>query len=153
MLNNSKTIVNNRKARHEYEILDSLETGIVLVGTEVKSMREGKVNLTDAYARIRDGELWLIGMHISPYEKADVFNHDPLRDRKLLVNSQELKKLYRQTHEKGVTLIPMKLYFKKHLVKVELALARGKKKYDKRADIAERDAKRQMDRQLKQDYR
>ncbi len=153
MSNNSKTIVNNRKARHEYEILDSLETGIVLVGTEVKSMREGKVNLTDAYARIKDGELWLIGMHISPYEKADVFNHDPLRDRKLLVNSQELKKLYRQTHEKGVTLIPMKLYFKKHLVKVELALARGKKKYDKRADIAERDAKRQMDRQLKQDYR
>lgn len=148
----TKVIVNNRKARHDYEIIDSLETGIVLVGTEVKALRDGKANLTDSYARIKNGELWLINLHISPYTKSDVINHEPTRDRKLLVSRMELKKLRRQIEEKGVTLIPLKLYFKSHLVKVELALSRGKKKYDKRADIAERDMKRDLERHQKIKY-
>ena len=148
----SKTIVNNRKAYHDYEIINNLETGIVLFGTEVKSLRNGKANLSDAYARIKDNELWLLNMHISAYEKSAESNHDPLRDRKLLVNKMELKKLRRQVEEKGVTLVPTKLYFKDHLVKVEISLARGKKKYDKRAAIAERDMKRDMDRSSKIKY-
>jgi len=147
-----KIIVNNRKAHHDYEIINTIETGIVLLGSEVKSLRNGKANLTDAYARIKTGELWLIGMHISAYEKATDANHDPLRDRKLLVNKMELKKLNRQIEEKGVTLVPLKLYFKNHLIKVEIALARGKKKYDKRATIAERDLKRDMERSNKINY-
>jgi SsrA-binding protein len=147
-----KIITTNRKARHDYEIIDSLEVGIVLVGTEVKAIREGKVNLKDSYARIRDGELWLIGTHISPYSKSDSESHDPLQDRKLLVNRKELKKLNRQIEEKGVTLIPLKMYFKRHLIKLELGLARGKRKYDKRAAIAERDMKRDMERQNKSTY-
>jgi SsrA-binding protein len=145
-------IVNNRKARHDYEIINSIETGIVLLGTEVKSLRDGKANLTDAYARIKNDELWLIGLHISPYTKSTVSNHEPMRERKLLVNRLELKKLRRQIDEKGVTLIPLKLYFKNHLVKVEIALARGKKKYDKRAAIAERDMKRDLERSNKIKY-
>jgi SsrA-binding protein len=147
-----KIIVNNRKAGHDYEIISTIETGIALLGSEVKSLRNGKANLTDAYARIKSGELWLIGLHISAYEKATVSNHDPLRDRKLLVTKMELKKLHRQIEEKGVTLVPLKLYFKGHLVKVEIALARGKKKYDKRAAIAERDLKRDLDRSNKINY-
>jgi SsrA-binding protein len=147
-----KIITTNRKARHDYEIIDSLEVGIVLVGTEVKAIREGKVNLKDSYARIRDGELWLIGTHISPYSKSDSESHDPLQERKLLVNRKELKKLNRQIEEKGVTLIPLKMYFKRHLIKLELGLARGKRKYDKRAAIAERDMKRDMERQNKSTY-
>ena len=126
-------IVNNRKARHDYEIINTIETGIVLLGTEVKSLRNGKANLTDAYARIKNDELWLIGLHVSPYNMSTVSNHEPMRDRKLLVSRLELKKLRRQIEEKGVTLIPLKLYFKSHLVKVQIALARGKKKYDKMA--------------------
>jgi len=140
------TIAKNRKARYDYEIINTIETGIVLQGTEVKSLRDGKANLTDAYARIKDNELWLISLHISAYAKSTVTNHDPLRERKLLVNKLELKKLRRQIEEKGVTLVPLKLYFKNHLVKVEIALARGKRKYDKRAAIAERDMKRDLDR-------
>jgi SsrA-binding protein len=147
-----KIITTNRKARHDYEIIDSLEVGIVLVGTEVKAIREGKVNLKDSYARIRDGELWLIGTHISPYSKSDSESHDPLQERKLLVNRKDLKKLNRQIEEKGVTLIPLKMYFKRHLIKLELGLARGKRKYDKRAAIAERDMKRDMERQNKSTY-
>jgi SsrA-binding protein len=145
-------IVSNRKARHDYEIINTIETGIVLLGTEVKSLRDGKANLTDAYARLKNNELWLIGMHISAYTKSTVTNHDPLRDRKLLVSRLEIKKLRRQIEEKGVTLVPLKLYFKNHLVKVEIALARGKKKYDKRAAIAERDMKRDLDRSSKIKY-
>lgn len=141
-----KVITTNRKARHDYEIIDTIETGIVLVGTEVKAAREGRINLTDAYARIKDDELWLIGLHISPYSKSEMENHDPLRDRKLLVRRLQLKRLNRQVEEKGVTLIPLKIYFNRHLVKVELGLARGKRKYDKRASIAERDQKRDLDR-------
>lgn len=147
-----KIIANNRKARHEYEIINTIETGIVLLGTEVKSLRDSKTNLSDAYARIKNNELWLISLHISAYTKSVVTNHDPLRDRKLLVNRMELKKLRRQIDEKGVTLVPLKLYFKDHLVKVEIALARGKKKYDKRAAIAERDMKRDLDRSSKLKY-
>lgn len=144
-----KTIINNRKARHDYEILNTYEAGIALLGTEVKSLREGKGNLTDAYARFRNGELWLIGMHINPYAQSTVQNHEPLRDRKLLLHRMELKKLRRQTEEKGITLIPLRVYFKDHLVKIELATARGKKKYDKRAAIAEREMKRDMARHRK----
>ena len=147
-----KTIINNRKARHDYEILDTYEAGIALKGTEVKSLREGKANLTDAYARFRKGELWLIGMHINPYSMSTVQNHNPLRDRKLLLRRMELKKLYRQVEEKGVTLIPLKVYFKNHLIKIELATARGKKKYDKRAAIAEREMKRDVARHQKNNY-
>ena len=145
-------IVNNRKARHDYEIINTIETGIVLLGTEVKSLRNGKANLTDAYARIKNDELWLIGLHVSPYNMSTVSNHEPMRDRKLLVSRLELKKLRRQIEEKGVTLIPLKLYFKSHLVKVQIALARGKKKYDKRAAIAERDMKRDLERNNKIKY-
>ena len=144
-----KVIVNNRKARHNYEIIDTIETGIVLQGTEVKALRDGKATISDAYARLRGGELWLIGLHISPYKMSTTFNHDPLRDRKLLLHKQELKKLRRQIDEKGITLIPLKLFFKDHLVKLDLALARGKRKYDKRADIAKRDAQRDEQRHQK----
>lgn len=150
--NTNKVITTNRKARHDYEIIDTLETGIVLYGTEVKAAREGRINLTDAYARIKANELWLIGMHISPYTKSDMENHEPLRDRKLLVNRQQLKRLNRQVEEKGVTLIPLKVYFNRHLVKVEIGLARGKRKYDKRATIAERDQKRDLER-IQKTYR
>ena len=143
---NKKVITTNRKARHDYEIIDTIETGIVLFGTEVKAAREGRINLSDAYARIKDNELWLIGMHISPYSKSDMENHDPLRDRKLLVHHLQLKRLNRQVEEKGVTLIPLKIYFNRHLVKVELGLVRGKRKYDKRASITERDQKRDLNR-------
>ena len=144
--NKNKVITTNRKARHDYEIIDIIETGIVLLGSEVKAAREGRINLTDAYARINEGELWLIGMHISPYSKSDMENHDPLRDRKLLVHRLQLKRLNRQVEEKGVTLIPLKIYFNRHLIKVELGLARGKRKYDKRAAITERDQKRDLER-------
>ena len=150
--NTNKVITTNRKSRHDYEIIDTLETGIVLYGTEVKAAREGRINLTDAYARIKANELWLIGMHISPYTKSDMENHEPLRDRKLLVNRQQLKRLNRQVEEKGVTLIPLKVYFNRHLVKVEIGLARGKRKYDKRATIAERDQKRDLER-IQKTYR
>lgn len=141
-----RVVTNNKKARHDYHIVDTIEAGIALKGSEVKSIREGKVNLQDAYARFKKGELWLIGMHISPYKQAAFEQPDPRRDRKLLLHKRELKRLFRQTEEKGVTIVPLKIYFKKHLVKVELGIARGKKQYDKRAAIAERDQKREMDR-------
>ena len=150
--NRIRVVASNRKARHEYEIINAYEAGLVLKGTEVKALREGRVSLSDSYARFIKGELWLIGMHISPYTKAAIENHDPLRDRKLLLHARELKKLFRQVEEKGVTLIPLKVYFKQHLVKVELGLARGKRKYDKRAAIAEREQKRELDRQRKIRY-
>lgn len=147
-----KVVTTNRKARHDYEIIDSMEVGIVLSGSEVKAIREGKANLTDSYARLKNGELWLIGMHIAPYTKADMENHEPLRERKLLLHKKEIKRLNRQVEEKGVTLIPLKVYFHRHLVKLELGLARGKRKYDKRAAIAERDQKRDLERQDKINY-
>lgn len=144
-----KIITNNRKARYEYTIVSNYEAGLVLEGTEVKALREGRANLTDAYARFIKGELWLIGMHISPFSKSAAENHDPLRNRKLLLHRQELKKIQRQIKEKGLTVIPLKVYLKNHLVKVDLGLARGKRQYDKRAAIAERDQKRDMDRMRK----
>lgn len=144
-----KVVTSNRKARHDYEIINTIEAGISLKGSEVKAIREGRINLKDSYARFKHGELWLIGVHISPYKLAVMDEHDPLRDRKLLLNKSELRKLFRQVEEKGVTLIPLKVYFKKHLIKVEMALARGKRKYDKRAAIAEKDQKRDLERQRK----
>lgn len=150
--NTIKVVTNNRKARHDYEIVDNYEAGLVLLGTEVKAIREGRVNLTDSYARFIRGELWLVGMHVSPYTKATAESHDPLRNRKLLLNQRELKKIYRQIQEKGLTVIPLKVYLKAHLIKVDLGLARGKRKYDKRAAITERDQKRDLQRAQKERF-
>ena len=145
-----KVIANNRKARHNYEIISSVEVGLVLQGSEVKSLRAGKGSLVDAYGRIRDGELWMIGMHIAQYKEATFANHDPTRERKLLLHKQEIKKIKRKVEEKGVTLVPLKLYFKNNIAKLELGIARGKRKYDKKVTIAERDAKRDAQREQKQ---
>jgi SsrA-binding protein len=146
-----KVITENRKARHDYFIEETYEAGIALQGTEVKSMRLGRANLKDSYAHIQNGELILSNMHISPYDKASHFNHDPKRDRKLLMHKKEIMRLWGKTREKGLTLIPLKLYFnEKNKVKLELALAKGKRLYDKREDIAKRDAERQMQKALRQ---
>ncbi len=153
-MDNIKIIQKNKKARHEFSILDSYEAGIVLQGTEVKSLREGRVNFLDSYARVRSGELWLIGLHISPYDKAGgYFNHDPARDRKLLMHSREIERLRKNIDEKGLTLVPLKLYFKAGRVKVEIGTARGKQLYDKRRDQQSKDAKREMDRARKMSVR
>ncbi|NOX36075.1 MAG: SsrA-binding protein SmpB [Calditrichaeota bacterium] len=149
---NVKIVTTNRKAYHDYQILETLEAGIVLTGTEVKSLRLGRCNLKDSYARIRDGEVWLIGMHISPYENAGYASHDPFRERKLLLHKDEIKRLWRKVQEKGITLIPLKVYFKRGIAKIELGLATGKKKYDKREEIARRDQEREMKR-LEKQYR
>lgn len=141
-----KVAAENRKARHDYHIHETYEAGIVLTGTEVKSLRAGKANLKDSYARIDNGELMLHNMHISPYDQGNRFNHEPLRTRKLLMHRYEINKLIGKTQEKGYTLVPLKLYFTRGKAKVEVALATGKKTYDKRQDIAERDAKREIDR-------
>jgi len=140
-----KTIVSNRKARHEYHLLDRFEAGMVLVGTEVKSLRQGKASLQDAFASIEGGELWLRNMHISPYEQGTHWNHDPKRPRKLLLHSVEINRLIGKVQEKGFTLIPLRIYFRKGFAKVELALAKGKKMYDKREDIRERDLEREAE--------
>jgi SsrA-binding protein len=144
-----KIAAENRKARHDYHIHETFEAGIALTGTEVKSLRAGKANLKDSYARIDNGELMLHNMHISPYEQGNRFNHEPLRTRKLLMHRYEINKLLGQTKEKGYTLTPLKLYFTKGKVKVELALTTGKKNYDKRQDLAEKDAKREIDRHMR----
>lgn len=148
-----KVIAQNKKARHDYFIEQTLEAGIVLSGTEVKSIRGGKVNLKDSYATITNGEVILSGMHISPYEQGNIFNKDPLRDRKLLLHKQEINRLAGYTQQKGMALVPVQLYFVKGKVKVELGVAKGKKLYDKREDIAEKDAKREIDRKLKESFR
>ena len=148
-----KIIAQNRKARYDYFIEDELETGLVLKGTEVKSLRLGKANLKDAYARVKDGEVYLYQMHIGPYPFAYYDNHDPLRPRKLLLHKREIKRHYGKVNEKGFTLVPLKLYFKNGKVKLTLALVRGKRKYDKREAIRRRDEKREMDRARKEDYR
>ena len=137
-------VVTNRKASFDYFILDRYETGIVLRGTEVKSLRQGSANVQDGHAIIRNGEVWLIGLHISPSEKGNINNHDPKRDRKLLLHKQEIRRILGKISDKGLTLIPLRLYFKHNIVKVELGLARGKKAYDKRQSIAKRDAERQL---------
>jgi len=144
-----KVVSENRKARHEYHIFETYEAGIALTGTEVKSLRAGKANLKDSYARIDNGELMLHQLHISPYEQGNRFNHEPLRTRKLLMHRYEINKLIGKTKEKGYTLVALKLYFVRGKAKVELGLATGKKTYDKRQDIAERDAKRDMDREFR----
>lgn len=151
MAENQKIIAQNKKARHDYHILDTLEAGIVLLGSEVKSCRQGSVNLKDSYARIDQNEIYLINAHISPYTFANRFNHDPLRRRKLLFHRQEIRKLLGKLKEKGQSLIPLKLYFNgRGRVKVALALAKGKKNYDRREDIKKRDMKRDAEKELKQ---
>lgn len=149
MENRIKTVVTNRKASHDYFIQNRIEAGLVLTGTEVKSLREGKCSIVDSYARFIDGELWILGMNIPQYKNSGYVSHDPTRRRKLLLHKEELQKLFRQVMEKGVTLIPLKVYFKNGWAKVELGIARGKKKYDKREDIAQRDRKREEDRMRK----
>ncbi len=147
---NTKTLAQNKKARHEYFILETFEAGIELCGTEVKSIRQGKVNMTDAYASITDGEVWIKQMNISPFEQGNIFNRDPLRERKLLLHKKEIRKLIGQLQQDGLSLIPLSLYLKGSIVKVSLALAKGKKLYDKREDIAKRDARRNIDRAIKE---
>lgn len=144
-----KQITYNRQARHEYEVLETIEAGISLVGTEVKSLRSGGVNLKDAWCEFQDGQLFVRQMHISPYDHGNIFNRDPLRPRKLLLHKRELTKLFGQVGQQGLTLVPLQLYFKGSLVKMEVGLCRGKKLYDKRADAAQRDAKRDIDRAMK----
>ncbi len=141
----------NRKARHEFSILETWEAGIVLQGTEVKSLRDGKGNLTDAFARIHQGELWLYEMHISPYEQGNRYNHDPRRPRKLLMHRSELRRLVGKVEEKGLTLVPLDVHFSRGLAKVTLALARGKKLHDKRDSLRERELERDTQRALKGD--
>ncbi|MBQ3256664.1 MAG: SsrA-binding protein SmpB [Oscillospiraceae bacterium] len=145
----TKLIAENRKVRHEYFILEDFEAGIELTGTEVKSIRQGNVNLKDSWCSIENGELFLKQMHISPYEKGNIFNRDPLRVRRLLMHKREINRLYGKQKQDGLTLIPLSLYFKDSRVKVQLGLCKGKKLYDKREDAAKRDAKRTIDRALK----
>jgi SsrA-binding protein len=143
-----RVAIRNRRARYDYHVLDSFECGIVLAGAEVKSIRDGRANLQDAYARVEDGEVWLHGMHVSPYESSRG-ELEPVRPRKLLLHRKEIDELARATVERGVTLVPLSVYFKDGRAKVELAVARGKRQYDKRRTIAERDAKREAERALK----
>ena len=145
----TKLIANNKKAFHDYFIEDTYEAGIVLAGTEVKSFRMGKCSIKEAFVRIENGEVWVYGMNISPYEKGNIFNKDPLRVRKLLLHSYEINKIDAKLREKGLTLVPLKVYFKDSLVKVEIGVARGKKLYDKRQDIAKKDQRREAERDFK----
>jgi len=144
-----KVVAENRKARHDYFIDETYEAGISLAGTEVKSMRAGKVNLRDSYASVDDNEIFVHNMHVSPYEQGNRFNQDPKRTRKLLLHRQEIRRLLGQTTQKGYTLIPLRVYFKRGRVKIEIALARGKRLYDKREEIAKRDADREIARELR----
>lgn len=144
-----KIVAENRKARHDYHIHETYEAGIALTGTEVKSLRAGRANLKDSYAHVENGELMISQMHISPYDQGNIFNHEPMRKRKLLMHKREILKLFGQTREKGYALVPLKLYFTRGKAKVQIALASGKKNYDKRQDIAARDAKRDMERALR----
>ena len=145
-----KIIAQNRRARHDYEIIETYEAGIVLQGTEVKALREGKVSLQDSFAMFKDGELWVVGMYIGPYSQGNISNHPPRRDRKLLLHRRELRKLEQRVKERGFTLIPLSVYFSGPYVKIELALVRGKRKYEKREAIKERDVQRELRRTLRQ---
>lgn len=145
-----KVLAENRKARHDYHIQEVMEAGLVLQGTEVKSIRARRVNLKDSFARVENNEVFLYGMHVSPYEQGNRFNHDPLRRRKLLLNRSEIRRLIGITREKGMALIPLRLYLRRGLVKIELAVARGKKLYDKRRDLAERTAAREIERAFRE---
>jgi len=146
---NMRLIAANRKAFHDFFVEDKLEAGIALVGTEVKSAREGRVNLRDSYAEVREGEVYLVGAHISPYEQGNLANHEPLRPRKLLLHVREIARLQQKINERGYTLVPTRMYFRGSRVKIEIALAHGKKQYDKRADLATRDAQRDVERALR----
>ncbi len=150
--NSIKIVSQNRKARYDYEIIDSYEAGVVLLGTEVKSIRNGMVNLADSYAKFIQNELWLVNMHVSEYRFGNVHNHDPRRSRKLLLHKKELKKLESAIREKGLTLIPMKLYLKNGKVKIDIGLCKGKKLYDKRESIKEKEMDRDM-RRIAKNYR
>ena len=144
-----KTIAENRRARHDYQLLERIEAGIALTGTEVKSLRDGRATLAHAYAEVRDGEAWLVGLEIATYDQGNRANHEPMRSRKLLLHRREIDSLYGKVREKGLTIVPTRLYFKDSRVKVELAVARGKEHRDKRRDVMERDAKRQIERAVK----
>lgn len=150
---NTKLISKNPTAYHNYTIENKLEAGIVLSGTEIKSIRSGKANLKDSYAIIKNGEVFVVGMHISPYEHGNIFNKDPLRNRKLLLNKREINKLIGLTKQKGYSLVPISLYFKGNLVKLELGIGKGKKLYDKREDLAKKDALRKINQAMKEKYR
>jgi SsrA-binding protein len=145
----TKLIANNKKAYHDYFILDTYEAGIALHGTEVKSLRMGKCSVKESFIRVENGEVFIYGMHISPYEKGNIFNKDPLRPRKLLLHKAEINKMLGKTKEKGMAIVPLKVYFKGSLVKVEIGLARGKKLYDKRNDIAKKDQQGEAQRDFK----
>lgn len=149
----AKLVANNKKAYHDYFIEEKYECGIALHGTEVKSLRMGKCSIKEAFIRIENAEVFVYGMHISPYEKGNIFNKDPLRTRKLLLHKSEIVKLAAKQAEKGYTLVPLQVYFKGSLVKVEIGLAKGKKLYDKREDIAKKDQRREMEREMKQSFR
>ena len=153
MADSIKLVANNKKAYHDYFILEKYEAGIELFGTEVKSIRMGHCSVKESYIEIRHGEIFVNGMHISPYEKGNIFNRDPLRQRRLLMHASEIRKLEQKIKEKGFTLVPLQVYFRKSLVKVEVGLAKGKKLYDKRADIAEKDTRREMERDFKNSLR
>jgi SsrA-binding protein len=144
-----EVVVSNRKARHEFHVLETWQAGVVLQGTEVKSLRAGRANLQDAFARLDGGELWLYNLHISPYEAGNRFNHDPLRPRKLLLHRQQLRKLVGHVEQKGLTLVPLDIHFQRGIAKVTLALVRGKKLHDKRDDLRRRDAEREIERAYK----
>jgi SsrA-binding protein len=155
MKNNSgiKVVATNKRARFDYELLDLYEAGLVLTGTEIKSIRAGRANLQRSYVQQRDGELWLVDAHISPYEHGHRDNHEPTRPRKLLLHRRQISQIIEALTQKGLTVVPMRLYLKDGLAKLEVALARGKAKYDKRATLAKRDAERQVERALRQKYR
>ncbi len=145
-----KTICNNRKAFHEFHVEDKFETGIVLTGTEIKSLREGKANLKDSYAKLKDGEIFLVNAHISPYSCGNIYNHEPKRERKLLMHKREISRLIGKVRERGFTLVPLSMYFNdRNMVKLELALAKGKTLYDKRESIKKKDAKRLAEREIR----
>lgn len=143
-----RVVATNRKAYHDYFVDEVVEAGIVLTGTEIKSVRAGRLNLRDSYAKVTDGEMWMYNVHISPYEQGNRYNHDPDRPRKLLLHAKEIRQLKRKAEEKGFTLVPLKVYIKRHRAKVQLAVARGRRAFDKREAVAERDARREIDREL-----
>jgi len=145
-----KVVANNKKAYHDYTIEETFEAGIVLQGTEIKSIRQGKINLKDSYIRIINGEASVYGMHISPYEQGNIFNHDPLRERKLLLHKKEIAKIFNETREIGYAIIPLKMYFKNGFAKLLIGVARGKKQYDKREDLKRKEAKREVERAFRE---
>lgn len=152
MADDVKVVARNRKARHDFHILETYEVGIKLTGTEIKSVRKGRVNLKDSFASVDNGEIFLYNMHISPYEQGNRYNHDPERKRKLLMHKREIQRLYGKVKEKGLSLVPLTLYFRRKWLKVELALAKGKKLYDKREDLKKKTHQRQIERALKDRY-